>query len=498
MLVLLISFIISLLKINANNPVGCITSTYDANFDYFPDKISLSTADNFTIEYFNSYKIIKTDAYTHSYYGAIPAQKLLLFQCGTPLPTSTLYDDYDKIEIPISNFGLYSSTFIPFIEVLGHRTNITGVNGKSYISSPCLISEFSNIQELSDSSTYSMNVTAANVSDAQVIFTSTTLESDNNAGAKLVAVPEHQELELNGVVEYLKFFGAFLNKESEATALSNTIIDRVTCISNKQINSNIKTLTNKKIIWGYYSSWSGGWDLGECPNYYCEAISLAGATILEYKAILGGATRLLTDAEFKQVASTADIFIYTDTYTTWNSLYAANKVLLDQIPAVQNKLVFGVHGQGSNDWFEGRILEPDVLIEDLLSAIAMSESNLIVNHQPVWIVPIYLPSGEISNAGQYGRGSCIDVNEPKLLQADNCDNLMISLLEDAVEKDDDDDDNTIIVAVAVSLSVIIIILFSLQCYTFKRLKDEQIPFLPLSQNDAKVYSDGDGVDKNHD
>ena len=34
------------------------------------------------------------------------------------------------------------------------------------------------------------------------------------------------------------------------------------------------------IVWAYYSEYGGGWDVADCPNYYCEYSEHCGAMFL--------------------------------------------------------------------------------------------------------------------------------------------------------------------------------------------------------------------------
>ena len=75
----------------ADNPSGNLTDgcvdSYDANVDYFPDKVSVEYAHNFSVEYFNNYKLVSMLPWT----GADSQMQYLLVQCGTPIP-----EGYDR------------------------------------------------------------------------------------------------------------------------------------------------------------------------------------------------------------------------------------------------------------------------------------------------------------------------------------------------------------------------------------------------------------------
>jgi iron complex transport system substrate-binding protein len=83
----------------------CVTS-YDADTDYFPEKLNIETAEYFTVEYFNHYKIVNNLA---------AGEKIVLYQCGTPEPT--VADATATIAIPVTKVGSLATPHISFIEV---------------------------------------------------------------------------------------------------------------------------------------------------------------------------------------------------------------------------------------------------------------------------------------------------------------------------------------------------------------------------------------------
>merc|ERR1712224_885037 len=88
-------------------------------------------------------------------------------------------------------------------------------------------------------------------------------------------------------------------------------------------------------------------------------------------------------------------------------------------------MVFGTHGRGSQDWLESRVPEQDVIIEDILSALARLDRDIVVHHDPIWIVPYYVNDNEIDDPSSHGRGICVNVSDPLVLQADACEDLFI-------------------------------------------------------------------------
>ena len=92
------------------NPSGCVTSfDVNAEYDYFPTKIGQSNASTFTVTYHNYYKILTTST-----------EKIVLWQCGTQQPTVSGADAY--VSVPITRIAVASTTMIPFVQVLGEKS----------------------------------------------------------------------------------------------------------------------------------------------------------------------------------------------------------------------------------------------------------------------------------------------------------------------------------------------------------------------------------------
>jgi iron complex transport system substrate-binding protein len=171
----------------------------------------------------------------------------------------------------------------------------------------------------------------------------------------------------------------------------------------------------KKVLWVY--EYYGTLYSGSCPNYYCEAIAQAGGEIMDLSSIgdpaaWGGITNFTL---FYEMAAEADIWLYPS--NNWDAV-SLDADALSLLPAVMNDQVYDITGNNlcmdgdcdtANDWFESRLAEPDVLLEDLISII-MPEVHM--DHGRVWF----------RNVATEERGSartCSDPASPYLFHADD-------------------------------------------------------------------------------
>lgn len=74
--------------------------------DYFPDKAEVQYAETFSVEYFDTYKVLDI-------FGTV----YVLYQCGTPEPTLDDVTVQQYISIPVSKVATGTPDHIPRIEV---------------------------------------------------------------------------------------------------------------------------------------------------------------------------------------------------------------------------------------------------------------------------------------------------------------------------------------------------------------------------------------------
>src|SRR5678815_463706 len=95
---------------------GCIQN-FDSSTDYFPDKTQVEFAQNFSVTYHNSYKVVTV---------RLPAdgnteERYVLLQCGAPRPSPP--NDLSGapiITVPITSLFSAASAHMPLLVDLGH------------------------------------------------------------------------------------------------------------------------------------------------------------------------------------------------------------------------------------------------------------------------------------------------------------------------------------------------------------------------------------------
>lgn len=343
---------------------------FDANADYFPTKLASDHATGWEVDYYNSYKVID-----------VGGTKIVAYQCGTPVPD---VDGADMtVQIPFETVIVMSTTYIPFFELLGYRNAIKAVQGTAAVSSPCLRDAIDAgvVADIgTDPTTYSPSVADINATDADATFASP-YTIGTLGFIKGAAIPMSENLEQTGIggAEWLEYVALFLNAEEAAMShiatVSGHIDNAEQAVQNTLAAGNIP---RKSVLWVYL--YGSTLYAGDCEhgNYYCELVQKAGGDIVDLSDIedpdaWGGITNFTA---FYETAAQADIWLYPSQNWDTQSLMDADS--LAQLAAVQNNQVYDVTKNNrcvgddcatANDFYESRMAEPDVLLEDLVNII---------------------------------------------------------------------------------------------------------------------------------
>ena len=343
----------------------CATGAYDAATDYFPDKLDSEYATGWDVTYFNNYKVIEGSA----------IGKIVAYQCGTPVPTEgcevtagttaeeataattcTLTAAAAAVEadaaatpavaaaaavvgscavatgsgtcayraaiagaadatltvaIPLASATVLSTTYIPFLEIIGHRAGIKGVSGTAAVSSPCLreaiaAGTVANI----GSANWAPSVADIDAAGGDATFAGT-FDVSNIASIAGAVIPMAENAEQTGVggAEWLEYIALFFNEEAAASTHIAEVAGRI-ADTEQAVTAVLGDGPKKKVLWVY--DYGGQLYSGTCPNYYCEAIEKAGGEIMDLSSIGDAAAwGAITDmALFYETVADADIWLY--------------------------------------------------------------------------------------------------------------------------------------------------------------------------------------------
>ncbi|RHZ82278.1 hypothetical protein Glove_110g74 [Diversispora epigaea] len=354
-LLVFVFFLLFLVDTGVNAQSQCIIN-YDENKDYFTEKVTVTTAKLFTIEYFKNYKLIHAQNETYC-----------LYQCGTPIP-GDLPAGTKNFSIPLTSVAIYDSSVIPFLEILGLRSTIKAFDNTifSYVVSPCLQASKNTITLLDSNN-------ATEKSKLEPTFNATfgpVVDPTTPNSVSVSIVLDNGPLNR---VEWIKFFGAFFNLEHNATEIYDNISNNYNCLKNFA-NSNSSS-TKPKIAWTNYIAPSEfnnnteSWAITDAV-YKKVFTEDAGATYFNSSTLI-----YTTSSDFLNAISEVDIlidetFLAPDISTVYKN-YGLTKD--SNFKFVKNLAIYREDGimnsLGGRDWFEDAVLMNDAVLEDLINVV---------------------------------------------------------------------------------------------------------------------------------
>ncbi len=365
-----------------NLRTGCVEN-YDPSVDYFPEKATVQMAENFTVEYFNNYKLVTV---LHPWMGADPATYVLV-QCGTPAPD--LGGDANVIEVPGTTLVSMSTTYLPFIVDLGLLDDLVGLDDSNTVSTPAVREKIDAGQLVTVGSGPSVNVEAVLDLDPSLIMTYGSGYPDYDAypalieaGLPVVLNAEYKEISPLGRAEWLKYIALFYNKEAAGEALFDAIAAQYA-----DLVALTADLEERPTVF-VNSPWEGTWYMAGGNSYVAKLLADAGADYLWADDESTGSLYLDFETVFEHAVD-ADFWV--NAGSNWLSLddALAEDERFEKFAAFQNGNVWGnnkaMNDFGGNDYWEGGVANPQLVLADL---IAIFYPDLLPDHEFVYYLPL--------------------------------------------------------------------------------------------------------------
>ncbi len=354
---------------------GCVTD-YDPEIDYFPEKVSLSDSVGWTIEYFNNYKVITV---LNPWRDADVQFRYVLVQCGTPPPDDV--GDALVIEVPVKSIVAMSTTQLPHLSELGLLDKLVGVDSFLYINNPDVRKKIDAGELVEIGGGGQVNVEQALDLQPDLIMTYGVGNPEFDAhpklleaGLKVVLNSEYMETSPLGRAEWIKFTGAFFNREAKATEVYDTIARRY-----KEMAAKARNVANKPTVFGG-TPFRGTWYVSGGKSYVAQLLADAGATYLWADDTSTGSLALSFEEVFER-ARDADFWLNPG---MWQSLAdgKAEDERFTQFAAFQKGNVFNnnkrLNENGGNDYWESGVTNPHLVLADL---IKIFHPELLPDHE---------------------------------------------------------------------------------------------------------------------
>lgn len=359
---------------------GCVPEgAFDPAVDYFPEKATLTYTENFSVEYFNHYKVVTVKT---PYPGATEPMQYALVQCGTPAPEGFL--DEQIIEVPVKTVVTMSTTYLPFLDELGLLDRLVGLDDATYVSNPTVLkmAEEGKLTMLGYGSGVNVEKALELQPDLILTYSSGAPEYDAHpvliqAGLKTVVDAEWLDTSPLGRAEWGKFIAVFFNQEAKAETLF---------AEKAQAYEDLKTLaagvTQKPTVFTG-SDYQGTWNVPGGNSFAAAFLKDAGANYLWADDTSTGSLPLAFEAVFER-AKDADYWLNVGFFASLADLLAADARYAD-FAAYQNGNVWNNDARtspnGGNDYYESAVAHPETVLADL---IKIFHPELLPDHELVY------------------------------------------------------------------------------------------------------------------
>lgn len=346
--------------------IGCKNNKKEQNkeTDDLKNIVELNHANNFKISEFNNYYILNIEK---PWPGAEKGFTYLLFKEDAVIPKDLEYDQ--KVQIPVENIVVTSTTHIPALEALQEEKTLIGFPGLDYISSEKTrnLINSGKIKELGKNENINTETLIELQPDAVIGFamdaSNKSLETIQKTGIPVIYNGDWTEKTPLGKAEWIKFFGLFYDKIEQA----ETIFSKI-----ESSYSEVKTLAKSskntpRVLSG--AMYKDQWYLPYGNSWQAQFIKDANANYI-YADTEGNGSMSLSFESVLEKAADADFWISVGQYTSYSQLYKESQHY-KQFKAVQNKEVYSVSlakGEtGGVLYFEQGPQRPDLILKDLVS-----------------------------------------------------------------------------------------------------------------------------------
>ena len=298
--------------------------------------------------------------------------------------STTIPNDGIRIQIPLHTLGITSCTHIEFLNLLGVLSTVKGVSTPELIYNQQLKQAYKRGELIHLGDAFKINVENLLLlaPDALMLANYGNYQDENtrrlqSVNVKLIYNNEWMEESPLARAEWIKFVAAFYNKENLADSIFKTIENHY--IQAKNLANNI---TEKpSIISG--GNFKGTWYMPSGKVFMSKFFTDAGGSYFYANDTTVGSLPL----------SFESVLLHQQHAEVWLNVPAnsiAELLAQDQrhalFDAVKNKRVYAFNArsneQGANDFWEGAVAHPDIVLYDVIWAL---HPSLLSDYKPFYI-----------------------------------------------------------------------------------------------------------------
>ena len=384
----------------ANNPQGPVDE-YDADADYFPDKVEVKWAKDWTVSYHGNYKLLHMGPVGDANAGS--RETYVLVQKGTPAPelTGNLAGAH-VVPVPVDRVYENSrgASLVTALEYLGEAESLIGLgylpSGDVSETTPELAKRYQSDDFLVVNSADSWEPVVAAEPDMVVVpFNARQRETARSLGLPAVFYNGFWEVPL-GTAEHLKFWSVFFNKEKEANGLFAPVEEAYVALA-ERVASAVPVAERSTVLHGQALD-DGRW-FTRGPDYldYHLIRDAGGTPILLDEDIALDASAIISGEVVLEVAAGSDFWlndshnaVFPDLDFSDGEEWVSARPLYGELDSLHNGKAFHKFKPGNDDFYKTAVnYRVDLLLRDLVSIL--HPELLDESHETVWLELITPP-----------------------------------------------------------------------------------------------------------
>jgi len=342
---------------------SCGTKTVKPGNVQTKDSLTLKYAEGFSVKYFKDYK--EVIVYSPWVKGTEYARYYLVTDRKIKTPSNGT-----KVKIPLSTLATTSVTHLEFLSLLGEIQTITGVCSPGIIYNPAVLKRIGEgkVADLGDA--FTINVERTLQLHPGAVMMSGYNQNDpfakrvSQSGIPVIFNNEWMETSLLARAEWIKFVGAFYDREKLADSIFSAVDKKYSEIKSKAARIKIKP----NIMAG--SNFRGTWYMPAGHSFMGRLFEDAGARYYFANDTTSGSLPLNVESVLKNFAQT-DVWLNCN-FSSLNELIKADSkhalfhpVVLKQVYNFNKRLLPST----ANDFWESAVARPDLLLSDVIAIL---------------------------------------------------------------------------------------------------------------------------------
>jgi iron complex transport system substrate-binding protein len=357
---------------------------YDADWDYFPDKLDFQYSTQLRVTYHRSYKIVD---FVPSMQNNVPL-RYVLYQCGTPRPSG--FEGATFIQIPLQRAVLNSPSLGSSAAALGVIDRLYGVNDLDQFTNEEILRAGKEGRILALGTRGPSSIELATTIDTDAVFLFYSANPALNIhpalyklGVGAVALGDLFEANPLGHAEWMKFFALFFNEEARANALFEATAKRYASL--RELAS--RAARTDSVMVGY--AWDRDvWTANGGGHFLPQFVRDAGAQYFLQNDTRPAANVRMSFEKAMDLSSRSVFWICGNGLNRVRS----KRELIRKIPMMENLFpvhsgrVFALDSNRSRGeaipYVDSSLDKPDVLLADFISVL---HPDLLPGYKPVFI-----------------------------------------------------------------------------------------------------------------